>query len=92
MAKLHISHHEKVEGHPHRWHVFLHGRDQPVPVELDPDERRNLDMSDEEIHNLLPSALQRHAEDNRDDVLPGEEYHDVTWDSPVRVMQTHFMA
>jgi hypothetical protein len=72
--------------------VFLHGRDQPVPVELDPDERRNLDMSDEEIHNLLPSALQRHAEDNRDDVLPGEEYHDVTWDSPVRVMQTHFMA
>jgi hypothetical protein len=92
MAKLHISHHEKVEGHPHRWHVFFHGRDQPVPVELDPDERRNLDMSDEEIHNLLPSALQRHAEDNCDDVLPGEEYHDVTWDSPVRVMQTHFMA
>jgi hypothetical protein len=92
MAKLNISHHERVEGHPHRWHVFLHGRDQPVPVELDPDERRNLDMSDEEIHNLLPSALQRHAEDNRDDVLPGEEYHDVTWDSPVRVMQTHFMA
>jgi hypothetical protein len=92
MAKLNISHHERVEGHPHRWHVFLHGRDQPVPVELDPDERRNLDMSDEEIHNLLPSALQRHAEDNRDDVLPGEEYHDVPWDSPVRVMQTHFMA
>jgi hypothetical protein len=92
MAKLQISHHERVEGHPNRWHVFLHGRDQPVPVELDPDERRNLDMSDEDIHNLLPSALQRHAEENRDDVLPGEEYNDVTWDSPVRVMQTHFMA
>jgi hypothetical protein len=92
MAKLHISHHERVEGHPHRWHVFLHGRDQPVPVELDPDERRNLDMSDDDIHNLLPSALQRHSDENRDDVLPGEEYHDVTWDSPVRVMQTHFMA
>ena len=92
MAKLNISHHERVEGHPHRWHVFLHGRDQPVPVELDPDERRNLDMSDDDIHNLLPSALQRHADDNRDDALPGEEYHDVTWDSPVRVMQTHFMA
>ena len=27
MAKLHISHHERVEGHPHRWHVFFHGRD-----------------------------------------------------------------
>jgi hypothetical protein len=23
---LHISHHERVEGHPHRWHVFVHGR------------------------------------------------------------------
>lgn len=92
MAKLQISHHERVDGHPHRWHVFFHGRDEPVPVELDPDERRSLDMSDEEIHDLLPSALQRHADDNRDDVLPGEEYHDVTWDSPVRVMQTHFMA
>ena len=56
------------------------------------DERRNLDMSDDDIHNLLPSALQRHSDENRDDVLPGEEYHDVTWDSPVRVMQTHFMA
>jgi hypothetical protein len=88
MAKLHISHHERVEGHPHRWHVFLHGREEPVPVELPPDERQGLEMSDEDIHNLLPSALQRHAEDNRDDEL----YEDVTWDSPVRVMQTHFMA
>lgn len=92
MAKLSISHHERVEGHPHRWHVFFQGRDQPVPVELHEDVRRNLDMSDEDIHNLLPSALQRHADENRDDVLPGEEYQDVTWDSPVRVMQTHFMA
>ena len=92
MAKLHISHHERVEGHPHRWHVFFQGREAPVPVELDPDERRSLDMSDEEIHNLLPSALQRHADDNRDDVLPGEEYQDVTWDSPLRVFHTHFMA
>ena len=92
MAKLPISHHERVEGHPHRWHVFFHGRSEPVPVELDEGVRRDLDMSDEDVHNLLPSALQRHADDNRDDVLPGEEYQDVTWDSPVRVMQTHFMA
>jgi hypothetical protein len=93
MAHLPISHHERVEGHPHRWHVWFHGRSEPVPVELPPDERRSLEMSDEEIHNLLPTALQRHAADhNRDDVLPGEEYHDTTWDSPVRVMQTHFTA
>jgi hypothetical protein len=93
MAKLHITHHERVPGHPHRWHVHLHGRSQPIAVELPEDQRRNLDMSDEEIHNLLPSALQRHADDNRDDVLPGEEYHDATtWDAPVRVFQTHFVA
>jgi hypothetical protein len=92
MTRLPISHHERVAGHPHRWHVYLHGRPQPVPVELPADERRNLDMTDEDIHNLLPSALQRHADENRDDVLPGEECQDVTWDAPVRVFQTHFMA
>ena len=92
MAKLHITHHERVPGHPHRWHVHLHGRSEPVVVELPEDERRSLDMSDEEIHDLLPTALQRHATENRDDVLPGEEYHDTTFDAPVRVYQTHFMA
>ncbi len=92
MAKLHITHHERVPGHPHRWHVHLHGRSEPVVVELPEDERRSLDMSDEEIHNLLPTALQRHATENRDDVLPGEEYHDTTFDAPVRVYQTHFMS
>lgn len=83
---LHISHHERVEGHPHRWHVFLHGRSDPVAVELPHDERRSLEMSDEDVHNLLPSALQRHADES------GEEYHDTSWDAPVRVLQTHFMA
>jgi hypothetical protein len=92
MAKLPISHHERVQGHPHRWHVHLHGRSQPVAVELPEDQRRNLDMSDEDIHNLLPTALQRHADEKGEDELPGEAYHDVTWDAPVRLMQTHFMA
>jgi hypothetical protein len=87
---LHIAHHERVEGHPHRWHVFLHGRDQPIPVELDPEERRNLELTDAEIHELLPTALERHRAENRDDVLPGEEYRDATWDAPVRVLQMHF--
>jgi len=90
MSKLAIRHHEKVDGHPHRWHVHLHGRDEPIPVELPPDERVKLDMSDEEVHNYLPTALQRHLDENRDDQLPGEEYHDASWDAPVRVMQTHF--
>jgi hypothetical protein len=92
MAKLQISHHERVPGHPHRWHVHLHGREKPLVVELPEDERRNLDMSDEEIHNLLPTALQRREETNRDDELAEDDEQDVTWDSPVRVYQTHFMA
>jgi hypothetical protein len=93
MAKLSISHHERVEGHPHRWHVYLHGRPDPIPVELPPDERDDLEMTDQDIDDLLPTALERHhATTNRDDVLPGEEYKDVSWDSPVRVMQTHFMG
>jgi hypothetical protein len=92
MAKLPISHHERVQGHPHRWHVHLHGRSRPVAVELPEDQRRNLDLTDEDIHDLLPSALQRHADEKREDVPPGEEYRDVTWDAPVRLLQTHFIA
>jgi hypothetical protein len=86
MAKLQIHHHERVEGHPHRWHVFLHGRSEPVPVELHADDREDLNLSDEEIHSLLPTALQQHA-----DEYGYEEYEQATWDAPVRVMQTHFM-
>jgi hypothetical protein len=91
MPKLSISHHERVEGHPHRWHVHLHGHDRPVPVELPANEREKLDLSDEEIHALLPTAVQRYAERTPDDP-PGERFRDATWDSPVRVLQTHFIA
>jgi hypothetical protein len=93
MAKLNISHHERVPGHPHRWHVHLHGHDKPMVVELPPDERESLELTDEEVHDLLPTALQRRVEEtNRDDVLPAEEEQDVAWDAPVRVYQTHFTA
>jgi hypothetical protein len=87
MAKLHITHHQRIEGERHRWHVHLKDRDDPTVVELPEEERQRLDMSDEEIHALLPTALQRRAEEDRDD-----ESQDVTWDAPVRVYQTHFMA
>jgi hypothetical protein len=88
MAKLHVTHHQRIEGEAHRWHVHLEGREHPIVVELPEADRRRLDMSDEEIHDLLPTALQRRAEDERDD----EAAQDVTWDAPVRVYQTHFMA
>jgi hypothetical protein len=92
MSPLRIRHHERVEGHPHRWHVFLHGREEPIPVELHPDERAGLEMSDQDIHDMLPTALERHHTENRDDVLPGEEYGSASADEPVRVMQTHFIG
>jgi hypothetical protein len=95
MAKLRISHHERVAGHPHRWHVHLEGRAKPVLVELPEEDRQRLDMSDDEIDALLPTALQRRqaTEANRDDELFGAgEERDVTWDAPVRVYQTHFIG
>ena len=93
MAKLSISHHERVPGHPHRWHVHLHGRPEPVPVELDESERGGLDLSDEQIHSLIPTALERHAAERYPDETPSEEpYRDATPEAPVRVLQTHFMA
>ena len=93
LAMLRISHHERVEGHPHRWHVFLHGRDGPIPVELDPEERRGLELTDEELHDRLPTALERHHTENRDDLLlvPGEAYNEASWDAPVRLLQNHFV-
>jgi hypothetical protein len=94
MSTLSIRHHERVEGHhhPHIWHVYLHGRDEPIPVELPPEERESLDLTDDQIHDYLPTALQRHLDENRDDQLPGAEYHDASMEYPVRVLQTHFMA
>jgi hypothetical protein len=89
---LRISHHERVPGHPHRWHVHLHGRDRPVAVELPEEERVKLDMSDEDIHELLPTALQRRMLENRDDELRAEGEQEASWDAPVRVYQTHFMG
>jgi hypothetical protein len=93
MPRLSIAHHERVPGPGHRWHVHLHGRAKPVLVELPDAERVNLDMTDEEIHNLLPTALQRREETERDDELPAEPVdQDTTWDAPVRLYQTHFMG
>jgi hypothetical protein len=87
MANLSIRHHERVEGHPHRWHVFFHGRDEPLQVELPPEEREKLDLSDEEIHTLVPEALERHHEE-----AGGDQYANHDWDAPVRVMQMHFVV
>lgn len=85
MAKLSITHHERVDGHPHRWMVHVDGRPEPLLVELAPEDRQQLELSDEEIHALLPTALQRHVDESPDG-------HDIPWDTPVRLMQTHFIG
>ena len=36
-----------------------------------------------------PPRWSDHTE-NRDDVLPGEEYDDATWDAPAPVLQMYF--
>ena len=85
---MHITHHERVEGHPHRWHVFLHGHDEPVHVELSPEHRDQLDMTDEEIHEALPNAVRRHAAANHND--PVSSYG--TWDQPLRIDHMHLLV
>ena len=91
MNQLQISHHERVDGHRHRWLVHIDGLPRPVVVELAPEERVRLELSDDEIHALLPTALERYVEANPDG-LPDETAHDVAWDAPVRVLQTHFIG
>jgi len=85
---MHISHHKRVEGHPHRWHVFLHGHDEPVHVELSPEDRDQLNMTDEEVHEALPNAVVRHATANRDDELGGYS----SWEQPLQIGHPHFLV
>jgi hypothetical protein len=92
MSEPDIARHERVGTNPHRWHVHLHGRDEPVLVELPDEERAGIDLSDDEIHDLLPIAFHRRHRHLPDD---GPEAPDPemgrTWDAPVRVYQMHFM-
>jgi hypothetical protein len=85
---MHITHHERVKGHPHRWHVFLHGHDKPVHVELSPADRDQLNLTDEEIHEALPNAVVRHATTNRDDELDGYS----SWEQPLQIGHPHFLV
>jgi hypothetical protein len=84
---LHITHHERVEGHPHRWRVFLHGHDDPVHVELSSEDRAQLQMSDEEIHEALPNAIVSYHTHNRDDQL-GDHF---SADRPMEIGHPHFL-
>lgn len=93
MAKPEITHHERVGRHPHRWLVHIRGRSKPVPVELPEEERAALDLDEDRIHALLPTAFLRHHESHPDDPATAEEHggHEVNWDGAVRVYQMHFI-
>jgi hypothetical protein len=92
MAGADISHHERVGTAPHRWHVHLRGREKPVLVELPDEERAGLDLSDDEIHDLLPIAFHRRHQHLPDHAAEAHEPREGgTWDAPVRVYQMHFM-
>lgn len=90
-AEIRIAQHERIPGAGHRWRVHIDGRTRPVMVELAPEDRQQLELSDEELHALLPTALQRHLDANPG-ALPDETSHDVAWDAPVRVLQMHFIG
>jgi hypothetical protein len=89
MPELRIAHHERVPGHRHRWRVHLHGRTHPIEVELPEEDRASLDLTDDDIHSLMPTALERRHAEDPEGLLPPDE-QDVAMEAPVRLYQTHF--
>jgi hypothetical protein len=59
-----------------------------VHVELSPEDRAQLEMTDEEIHEALPNAVVLHATHNRDDEL-GNYTHP---DRPLEIGHPHFLV
>ncbi len=54
----------------------------PVEVRLPAEERRKLELSDDQFHDLLPTARVRH--------LGVRDGTSQTWDEPVRLYADHF--
>jgi hypothetical protein len=67
----------------HRWQVDVADR-EPLEVTLQADQRAHLELTDEELHQLLPTALERLSEDR------ARQLHDIPWDEPVRLYADHF--
>lgn len=82
MPLQYVSHH-RLASSPHgayRWRVVLTDTDL-LEVELQEQDRGTLELTDEEIHELLPTALSRWYDG---------EPRDVPWDEPVRLYADHF--
>jgi hypothetical protein len=82
-APLHVLEHRHTAAPDgtHRWRVLLHD-DVPLEVELQAGEREALELDDDELHDLLPTALDRRVAEDGD--------HDIPWDEPVRLYADHF--
>jgi hypothetical protein len=85
MPVLSILRHHRAAGSPadgtHRWWVELRDM-RRLEVQLPPEERTTLELGDDELHDLLPTALERYVE--------AEGEHDIPWDVPVRLYADHF--
>jgi hypothetical protein len=68
--------------------VFLHGHDEPVHVELTPEQRGHVNLTDEEIHDVIPDAVASHVNANHDDPLSSYG----TWDQPLRIDHVHLLV
>jgi hypothetical protein len=84
MPGLRILRHHRAPSSPddgtHRWRVEL-ADEHALDVELSPEERASLDLSDDELHDLLPTALSRRH---------GEGDPTVNWGSVVNLYADHF--
>jgi hypothetical protein len=63
------------------WRVECEGIGE-VRAELPQEERASLDLTDEQLHELLPTALERHA--------ASRGAHDITAEAPVMLFADHF--
>jgi hypothetical protein len=81
--RLPVVRHQRLPDRPdgtRRWRVELLER-EPLEVELQAGERATLELTDDELHMLLPTALERAVEGAA---------RDVPWDEPVYLYGDHF--
>lgn len=78
-----VRHHARVrlDEEDYYWRVEVEGA-PGLDVELPAHERMKLELTDDEIHDLLPTALSRLA--------AGRDPASEAWDEPVRLYADHF--
>ena len=82
-AMLHIAHHERVEGHPHRWRVFRHGRGRRDPGRVDPGDARPRADGRRDRRSAADRAGTARQRETATTCSRREETTTRSWDAPV---------